>query len=104
MTRIKANILVSIFIAILSVLASLSFGLLNNFKIFGKTIFDSLDFATANILMPFNALVICLIAGWGLKIKGETIISNKFLAKIFNIGLKFVVPIVLLSVLIIGLI
>ena len=34
----------------------------------------------------------------------ETIISNKFLAKIFNIGLKFVVPIVLLGVLIIGLI
>ena len=104
MTRIKANILVSILIAILSVLASLSFGLLNNFRICGKTFFDNLDFLTANILMPINALIICLIAGWGLKIKGETIISNKFLAKIFNIGLKFVVPIVLLGVLIIGLI
>ncbi|MBR2386729.1 sodium-dependent transporter [bacterium] len=104
MTRIKANVLVSISVAILSIFASLSFGLLNNFKICGKTIFDSLDFLTANILMPINAIIICLIAAWGLKIKGEMFIQNKIMAKIFDIGLKFVVPIALLGVLIVGLV
>ena len=54
--------------------------------------------------MPINAMILCLIAGWGLKIKAEQFISNKFFAKLFDIGLKFVVPLIMLALLIIGLI
>jgi len=102
-SRIKASIIVFFIITSIAVPATLSFGLLENFKICGKTIFDFLDFATSNVLMPFNALFLCLIAGWFLKIKGNHFIQNKFFAVLFDIGLKFVVPVILVALLYVGL-
>lgn len=48
----------------LSALASLSLGVLSGWRIGGLTIFDSLDFSTANILMPVGGLLTCLFVGW----------------------------------------
>ena len=58
---------------------------------------DFLDFTTSSILMPLNALFLCIIAGWFLKIKGSRFIQNKFFAVLFDLGLKLVIPVVLLS-------
>lgn len=102
-SRTKASVILFVVIAILSTLATLSFGILNHIALFGKTIFDFLDFITANVMMPLNALILCLIAGYGLKIKGQMFIQNKFAAILFNIGLRIVIPIILVGVLIIGL-
>ena len=102
-SRIKASAILFAVIAIISILATLSFGLLSDVLIFKKTIFDFLDFLTANILMPTNALILCLIATYGLRLRGEMFIQNKILANLFNFGLKFVIPIVLTGVLIVGL-
>ena len=38
-----------------------------------------------------------------MKIKGKTFINNTILAKLFDIGLRFVVPVILLGLLYIGL-
>lgn len=102
-TRIKASIVLFFIISILSILATLSFGILKDFTICQKSIFDFLDFITANIMMPLNALILCLIANYGLKLKGEMFIKNKFIAKAFDIVLRFVIPIILIWLLIIGL-
>lgn len=102
-SRKKACHILFWIISAIAIPASLSFGVLSNAKIFGKTIFDFLDFTTSSVLMPLNALFLCLIAGWFLKIRGEHFIQNKFLAKLFDIGLKYIVPIILASLLYIGL-
>ena len=102
-TRTKACLILFLIISALAIPATLSFGVLKNFTVSGKTIFDFLDFATSNFLMPLNALFLCLVAGWAMKIKGEQFIQNKFLATLFNIGLKYVVPVILASLLYIGL-
>ena len=102
-TRAKACTILFFIISAISIPATLSFGILEKSKICGKTIFDFLDFTTSNILMPLNALFLCIIAGWFLKIKGEHFIQNKAIAMAFDIGLKYIVPIILVALLYIGL-
>ena len=101
--RTKACVLLFFIISAIAIPATLSFGILNGIKIFDKNIFDFLDFTTSNLLMPLNALFLCIIAGWFLKIRGHLFLKNKFFAKLFDIGLKFVVPLILILLLYIGL-
>ena len=103
LSRLKASILLFCLISLLAVPASLSFGILGDFKIFNKNIFDFLDFVASNILLPFNSLILCLILGWRLKVDGNLFFKNTFLAKLFEIGLKYVVPIALIFLLYVGL-
>ena len=101
-TRTRASVYVFLIISALAIPASLSFGLLKDFTICGKGVFDFLDFTTSNALMPVNALFICIIAGWFLKIRGNSFIQNRVLAFLFDIGLKFVVPAILIALVYIG--
>ena len=103
MSRIKACCILFAIVAAISIPATLSFGILGDIKIFGKTFFDFLDFLTSNVMLPMNTFFLCLISGWYLKIKGGLIIHNKIMAAAFDIGLKFVVPIALLCLLFLGL-
>lgn len=102
-SRNKACIIIFCIISAIAIPATLSFGVMENFHIFGKTVFDFLDFTTSNILLPLNTLILCLILGWYCKIKGGLFFKNKFLAALFNIGLKYVVPIALICLLYTGL-
>ena len=102
-SRIKASLYLLFIIGIVSIPASLSFGILSDKTILGKTFFDFLDFITSNVLLPLNTLFLCLITGWGLKIKGEMFVGNKILARIFDFGLKFAVPIILVIMFHVGL-
>ena len=102
-SRTKACFYLFLIISALAIPAALSFGRLSSFKLMDKTIFDFLDFATSNVLMPLNAFFLCVVAGWFLKIKGSQFIQNKMFAFLFDIGLKFIVPIILLALLYIGL-
>ncbi len=102
-SRIKASVILFIIISLIAIPASLSFGGLHNITLFKKSIFDFLDFTTSNILMPLNTFFLCIIAGWFLKIKGSQFINNKFFAMLFDIGLKFIIPVVLIGVLVAGL-
>ena len=67
--RIKRRTAVLLSIVVLwalGCLCSLSFGVLGDFKLFGKTIFDLFDFVSANILMLIGGLLVVLFAGWKL--------------------------------------
>ena len=102
-SRIKASIILFVAVSVFAIPAVLSFSTLQNFKIIDKTIFDFLDFLTSSVLMPFNALCVCLIAGWFLKIKGNNFIKNKAFAIMFDLGLKYFVPVILVLLLYVGL-
>jgi len=102
-SRIKACFILFGIISIFAIPATLSFGILGEIKLFDKSIFDFLDFLTSNIMLPMNTLFLCLISGWYLKTKGNDIIQNKFLAFLFNIGLKYIVPIALVCLIFMGL-
>ncbi len=102
-SRAKACTILFIVISVLAIPATLSFGYLSDFKILGKTIFEFLDFLTSNLMLPLNTLFLCIISGWYLKIKGINIIKNKFFALLFDAGLRFVVPIALICLMLIGL-
>ena len=51
---------------VLGALCSLSQGILADWKVFGKNIFDLFDFASANVLMLIGGLLVVLFVGWKL--------------------------------------
>jgi len=79
MSRAKATIIASVAITVLGVFATLSFGVLSEVQLFGKTIFGILDYASANIMLTFGALFIVLFVGWKLG-------KSNFLDEISNSG------------------
>lgn len=102
-SRKKAVVILTLIIGILSIPSALSFGALENFKIFGKTIFDSLDFVTSTILLPFNTLIICIICGWfASEIAKEAFGEGKF-AGLLKFLLRYILPLVFAYALIVGL-
>ncbi|MBQ8458635.1 sodium-dependent transporter [bacterium] len=102
-SRTKACVILFCLISVFAIPATLSFGVLENFKIFNKSIFDFLDFLTSNIMLPLNTLFLCLISGWYLKLNGHDVIKNRVLALFFNIGLKYIVPVALICLMFMGL-
>lgn len=102
-SRAKACMTVFLCVSLIAVPATLSFGMLNNFTIIGKTVFDFLDFATSNVLMPLNAFFVCIITSWLMNVRGKMFISNNVISIFFDIGLRVIIPVILISLLYIGL-
>ncbi len=101
-SRQKATVILSIIIGIITIPSTLSFGLLSDFRIGEKNFFDFLDYTTSNILLPFNTLLICLIAGWCIKGLWKNEIGENLLGYSFNILLKFIIPVILIYVILSG--
>lgn len=51
-------------IMVIGVFCTMSFGPLADFKIFGKTVFDLLDYLTSNVGMPLTALGLAIVSAW----------------------------------------
>ncbi len=64
MARSKAAIVATIAITVIGIPCSLSMGPMAGVEFFGKTVFDLLDFASANILLPLGGLFISAFVGW----------------------------------------
>ena len=103
MSRKKASLILFFLIGIISIPASLSFGIMSNFKLLNRTFFDLLDCLTSNILMPICTIAICLIVGWGAKHIQKEAFGEGVLAKILSFILKYILPWVLIFVLLMGL-
>ena len=88
----------------LAAVASLSLGVLSGWSIFGLNIFDSLDFLTANILLPAGGFFTCIFVGWRLDQKIlKAQISNDDTLKfriygVFIFLLRYICPAVLLLI------
>ncbi len=62
--RAKATVIVALLMFTVGIGASLSFGIWKGYTLFGKNIFDLLDFASSNLLMPICAIAASLLVGW----------------------------------------
>ena len=66
-SRGKAILITATLMTIVAVLSALSFSTLSNITIFGKNIFDFLDYVGPNIFMLLGGLVTAIYVGWVLK-------------------------------------
>jgi NSS family neurotransmitter:Na+ symporter len=72
----------------------------------GKTIYDLIDYFTANIMMPVGAILIALFVGWRMKpemIAGDLSFSHPLLFKTWLWIMRVVAPLAILGILISGL-
>ena len=98
-SRRKAAFIVSAGVMALAVVSSLSFGLLKNFTIFGLTFFNLFDYVTAKLMLPFGALLTCILVGWRIDrkiLKAELTNRGSIPFYFFNIYvflLKYIAPV-----------
>lgn len=78
---------------------ALSFGVLAEVKLFGKTFFDLADFITSNIALPLGAFFIAIFAGYVLprKLVRQELETgggkNPLLFKIWYFSIRYIVPV-----------
>jgi NSS family neurotransmitter:Na+ symporter len=62
--RVTAAIVAGAAVWLLGIVSALSFNVWADIKLFGKNMFDLLDFLTANIMLPLTGLLIAVFAAW----------------------------------------
>lgn len=103
-SRIKSSAILGILVFGLGVLCVLSFyeHTKESFAIFGKSIFDILDYTTSNVLMPLGVLFFSIFAGWIMpKERFYTLFLNyapKFAVDIWYFILRFILPILVVGI------
>lgn len=106
MGRKKAVALVFCITWVLGVLCCLSFGVLEDIKLFGKTLFEFFDHISSNYLMLFGALAICIFVGWKMKksaVRDEftnegSIKSNNRIFGVLYFMIRYVTPIAVVTI------
>ena len=102
--RKKIAWLTGLLIFVAGVPSALSYGVLSEWTIFGKSIFDAADFLVSNILMPLGALLIAIFVP--LKMKRDMLLKEismgstngrRFFA-VWLMLLRYVAPIVIIIV------
>ncbi|NVK37590.1 MAG: sodium-dependent transporter [Gammaproteobacteria bacterium] len=107
MSRVAAATWIGIVIWILGIGTILSFNLWSEYKLFGKTLFDTLDFLTANIMLPLGGLLIAVFVGWAMNkadVKEEVKMGSPLMYTIWRFVLMFIAPVAVAIVLVNGLI
>lgn len=91
-------------IFIIGIPSALSFGILSDVKIFGRSIFDFADFVTSSIGMPIGALLVAIFAGYQLKRaeQMEELPVKPWIFNIWRILVRYVAPIAIIIVFIQG--
>jgi len=95
-SRVRAAVIVGLVGWLLGIGTILSFNLWSDVTLFGKTIFDTLDFLTANIMLPLGGLLIAVFVGWRMKpsdVAVEAAMGNVLLYNIWRFTLKFIAPV-----------
>ncbi|MDO4511581.1 MAG: sodium-dependent transporter [Bacteroidales bacterium] len=64
MSRKKATSVNTGIALVFGSLCALSFGVLSDFTIFGKTLFDLFDYASSNIMLPLGGIFFAWFVGW----------------------------------------
>ena len=68
-SRVRIAWIGGLLIFIIGIPSALSFGIWSHISIFGKSIFDAVDFLTNNIGMPLGAVLISIFAGYYYRIE-----------------------------------
>lgn len=108
MKRGVATTITTIAVFVFGTLCTLSFSVMSDFNIFGRTIFDLLDHLTATYMLPIGALGIIIFLAWRLPkvdVHDELSNSGKIKARFFDFFyfmIRFVAPVAVFIVLIAG--
>ncbi|EGL55569.1 sodium:neurotransmitter symporter [Methylophaga aminisulfidivorans MP] len=101
MTRLRASVYSGVIIWLLGLLTIFSFNLGREWRLFGLTMFELLDYLTANIMLPLGGLLIALFAGWVMKRNSsmdELGLGNGLLYSTWRVLVRFITPIAILIV------
>ncbi|MGA9287822.1 MAG: hypothetical protein WBV93_05675, partial [Anaerobacillus sp.] len=104
--RKKVSWIAGFFVFLLGIPSALSFGILGDVSVFGRTIFDTMDFLASNLLMPIGALLISVFVSTKMKrdiLANEVMMSSKAGRVIFPIWyglIRYIVPAAIVIVLI----
>jgi len=107
MKRHSAVILLSLVIFLLGVPSALSFGEWSGFSIFGLSIFNIMDYLSANILLPLGGMLVAIFVGWYLtrkEVMDELFYGirdhdlNIRLSRVWYFLVKFIAPVLILFV------
>lgn len=102
MNRVKASIMLGMLAWVLGLGTVFSFNIWQDVSFFaGKDFFHSLDFITANIMLPLGSLLIAIFAGWIMKrtvVEKELNMSSYGLYALWTIVLRLVSPAAVLVV------
>jgi NSS family neurotransmitter:Na+ symporter len=107
MTRASAATWVGVLAWLLGLGTVVSFNIGSDVTLFDKTIFDTLDFLTTNIMLPLGGLFMALFVGWVMHkadVANEVQMNNPLMYKIWLFILKFIAPLAVAVVLVNGLI
>ena len=102
--RIKLSWISGLLIFVVGIPSALSYGLLSDVSIFGKSIFDSFDFLVSNILMPLGALLIAIFVPW--KMKKDVLIEEfkhgsanvKRWFSLWLLAIRYIAPVLIIIV------
>jgi len=104
-SRRKALAITAVLMTIIAVLSALSFSTLSDVKLFGKNIFDFLDYVGPNIFMLLGGLVTAIYVGWFLKkevihnqLTNGGKYSSSFVQPYIIICLRFIAPIAIIII------
>ncbi|WP_239362727.1 sodium-dependent transporter [Snodgrassella communis] len=102
--RKSATLVSSVIIWALGIACLLSFNAWQDVTIFGKNIFDFLDYVTSKLMLPLTGLGTIIFAGW--MMKQETIRQELNLSPVIFAGWKFlcriVIPVAVVAILVYG--
>jgi neurotransmitter:Na+ symporter, NSS family len=104
--RNRLSWMIGILIFLVGIPSSLSFSVLSEVSVFGKSIFDAADFLVSNILMPIGALLISVFVSYKMKkglLENELIQNSKRYNLLFQVWyflIRYIIPILIIVVLI----
>ena len=102
--RKKATTWFALAIFIVGIPSALSYGVLSDFTIANRAIFDFVDFITNSIMMPVGGLFISIFAGYyySKKIAQDELETSPIILTLWRISVRYVAPIGILIILIRG--
>nr|VFJ94643.1 MAG: neurotransmitter:Na+ symporter, NSS family [Candidatus Kentron sp. LFY] len=93
--RIEATVSAGIAAWLLGLATVFSFNLWAEFKLWGKTPFDLLDYLTSNIMLPLGGLLFALFAGWKMakaSTREELAVGDAFGFRLWRFLVRYVSP------------
>jgi len=100
-SRIKAVVVAVSIIWLLGLITVFSFNIWAHIKVFGLTLFEALDYLTANIMLPLGGLLAAIFIAWRVP---ETLFHQELrpekpiIYSCFKFTMRFIVPIAILLV------
>ncbi|MBO4489583.1 MAG: sodium-dependent transporter [Bacteroidales bacterium] len=108
--RSTASLVSTLLVFVVGAFCTLSFGPLQNVKLFDRTIFELFDLITASYLMPIGALLMTIFLGWcfpKVEVKDELSNNGTLKCKAFELYyliLRYIAPAALVVIIISGIV